>query len=98
MNRSGVYKLEAKPYLNYEVNIISRDPHESYDPTITKTIIWHNKSRHLNFEALLHDLTNKKRNLGILKFPKIQPTYDICVKEVGENLFSKHEQMKSRSS
>jgi len=77
---SGLYKLEAKPYLNYEVNIIFRDPNESYDPTITKTIFWHNKSCHLNFEALLHDLTNRKGNLGILKFLKIQPTYEICVK------------------
>jgi hypothetical protein len=97
VNKSGLYKLEAKGYLNYEVNIIFKDPNESYDPTITKTILWHNKLRHLNFETLLHDLKNKKEILRILKFPKIQPTYKMCKKEVIEIMFSKSEQMKSKS-
>ncbi len=39
VNGKGLYKLEAKPYLNFEQTIISENPNASSNPTITKTII-----------------------------------------------------------
>jgi hypothetical protein len=66
VNRSGPYKVEVAPYLNFEVNIICRDPSVSTNPTITKTIFCNCTLGHMNFEAL-HNFTNRERALGIPK-------------------------------
>lgn len=65
-----LYKLEAKLYLNFEVNIIFENLNASSNLTITKTIFWHHILGHLNFKAL-HKFTNRERALGIPKLPRI---------------------------
>jgi hypothetical protein len=55
-----LYKLEGKPYLNFEVKIIFENTNASSNLTITKTIFWHHILGHLNFEAL-HKSQIKKR-------------------------------------
>jgi hypothetical protein len=70
INMRVLYKLEAKPYLNFEVNIIFENLNASFNPTIPKTIFRHHILGHLNFEAL-HKFTNRERALGIPKLPRI---------------------------
>jgi hypothetical protein len=70
INMRVLYNLEAKPYLNFEVNIIFDNPNASSNPTITKTIFWHHILGHLNFKTL-NKFLNKERALGIPKLPRI---------------------------